>query len=158
MFWTRCHIIGSYNLLLHICCMCCKPWYFSHCVQTWLCNVQTFCLQDPSLSGHAAHSLSFGTNPVSEVFESDVPSRSVRWKQPFPYIRAYMHTLDQRMATLYINVCALGPPAGTTRNFSTLVSMLSQTTRRGENQASGCQRFEKNVVFATAKLLIHSTK
>ena len=76
----------------------------------------------------------------------------------FPYIRAYMHTLDQRMATLYINVCALGPPAGTTRNFSTLVSMLCQTTRRGENRASGCQRFEKNVVFATAKLLIHSTK
>ena len=123
MFWTRCHIIGSYNLLLHICCMCCKPWYFSHCAQTWLCNVQTFCLQDPSLSGHAAHPLSFGTNPVSEVFESDVPNRSIRWKQPFS-IHTYVHTYAWSARGYTLIFCALGPPAGTTRNF--LVSMLRQ--------------------------------
>ena len=27
MFWTRCNIIESYNLSLHICCMCSKWWY-----------------------------------------------------------------------------------------------------------------------------------
>ena len=34
----------------------------------------------------------------------------------------------------------------------------TQTSRRGEDRASGCERFEKNAVFAIAKLLIHSTQ
>jgi hypothetical protein len=32
----------------------------------------------------------------------------------------------------------------------------TKTSRRGENRASGCERFEKNVVFTKAKLLIYS--
>ena len=31
-------------------------------------------------------------------------------------------------------------------------------SRRGENRASGCERFEKKNVFAIAKLLIYSRK
>ena len=34
----------------------------------------------------------------------------------------------------------------------------TKTSCRGENRASGCERFEKNVVFAIAKLLIYSRK
>jgi hypothetical protein len=53
------------------------------------------------------------------------------------------------------------PAAATTKNnkqLTTRTTKATKTTPLGENLASGCERIEKNVVFAIAILLIHSTK
>lgn len=121
LFWTRCHTIGSYNLLLHICRTCC----------TWFDVFQTTSQQhkhDCSISKpfafkippcpdmHHTHcilaqpqSMKFLQQPSSKTLtlhKSDVPRRSVGWKQPpsmYMYVHAYAWSVETHWQNKFLH-------------------------------------------------------